>query len=649
MRFAYTPLQIAILSILSTNIYAQSNEITNEATAKLTTIVSQAEAEDTVGATVYSKKDIEKTPNSSKNITDFLKVNPSVQFNRNSRTGKNQGELSPQDISINGGLAYDNKFLINGINFNNNINPTSTAASNSNSDLKGSSQAVAINTDLLCNLTVLDSNVSAEYGEFLGGVVNATTCAPKTSVGELHGQINYDYTSDDWSRINFTNSEEQVSYENSSSENTQPQFTKQGVSANLYGNMTENLGFSLAAAQRWSKIPLNTIILEPNTFTQSRESNNISLEMFYTPSDQTKLKIGTQFFENSGEYFQSNSKNSQSQHQSDSQSFYINLQNDFEGLDLEQQINYQTQFADRNSAPHVYTWRYAAGSKDWANTNTVNEGSFGQFEQEEEKLEYSLKATLDPIVQGDWSHQIKIGAGYGHYEAYWKRNQNSYWYVGNGNLKGQSCVNANGIRYDGCDEALTNNNLQGQYFTTRTVYGAGELNIQQDRWHAYIEDTIKWNNTFFTTLGVRSDYDSITKETNLAPRSSFTYQPFNSPLLRLTTGWNRYYGLNTFANKLQANKRLLQTTETRTGVDKAWKTTAGSQYGQMSHLSKLESPISNEKLFAISGQAQNIDWSIKWVNRENKKMLRQSEWEENAKPEGKGNYTTYYYVKTSGI
>ena len=46
--------------------------------------------------------------------------------------------------------------------------------------------------------------------------------------------------------------------------------------------MTENLGFSLAAAQRWSKIPLNTIILEPNTFTQSRESNNISLEMFYT-------------------------------------------------------------------------------------------------------------------------------------------------------------------------------------------------------------------------------------------------------------------------------------------------------------------------------------------------------------------------------
>ena len=65
---------------------------------------------------------------------------------------------------------------------------------------------------------------------------------------------------------------------------------------------------------------------------------------------------------------------------------------------------------------------------------------------------------------------------------------------------------------------------------------------------------------------------NITKETNLAPRSSFTYQPFNSPLLRLTTGWNRYYGLNTFANKLQANKRLLQTTETRTGVDKAWKT-----------------------------------------------------------------------------
>ncbi|WP_407307667.1 TonB-dependent receptor plug domain-containing protein [Acinetobacter sp.] len=118
-----------------------------------------------VGTTVYTKEDLDKSPNSSKNINDFLKVNLNVQFDQGYRSGKQQGELSPAEISINGSLHYENKFLINGLSINNTINPDGGSNNNANMDLMGSSQTVAVNTDLICNLTVLDSNIGAEYGE----------------------------------------------------------------------------------------------------------------------------------------------------------------------------------------------------------------------------------------------------------------------------------------------------------------------------------------------------------------------------------------------------------------------------------------------------------------------------------------------------
>jgi hypothetical protein len=642
MRFAYSALSIAIVSILNTSVYAEQNS--QDDVVNLSAIVLQAQDDapkNTLGKTVYSKADLEKIPNSSKNITDFLKVNPNVQFNRDARSASQQGELSPQDISINGGLAYDNKFVINGVGFNNNINPATDAGSNSNSDLMGSSQAVAINTDLLCELTVLDSNVSAEYGEFIGGVVQAKTCAPKTAVGKLHGQINYDYTSDDWSRINFTSQAEEISFEQSTDEGTQPEFVKQGLSANLYGNLTDRFGFSLAGTKRWSKIPLNTKLDDPKRITQTRDANNLALELFYQLNDKNKLKFGAQAFENQGDYSQSNVKDSESTHLSDSQSVYLNLETELDGVKLEQQLNYQTQAAERDGAPHVYTWRRSE-TKNWASTATVNEGSFGQMQQEEEKLEYSLKASFDPIQQGDLTHRIKAGTGYGHYEAFWERPKTSYWYTTTANLKGAPCLDTL------CDSATTANGFNGQYFSGRTVYGAGEINVQQDRWHAYVEDAMQWNDTWFATLGLRSDYDSLTKETNLAPRSSFGYQPFNSPVLRISTGWNRYYGLNAFANEVQAQKRLLQYSETDPNHSGTWKKTLGSDFANMLENSQLETPYSDEISLGLSGEVKNWAWALKWVNRDNQKLLRQSEWETLPKPEGSGTYTTYTY-DNSGV
>ena len=282
--------------------------------------------------------------------------------------------------------------------------------------------------------------------------------------------------------------------------------------------------------------------------------------------------------------------------------------------------------------------------KNWNKTGTLaQEGSFGQFAQEEKRLEYNIKAQLNPTTLGNINNQFKLGAGYGHYEAYWARNTPSYWYVSTADLNGESCVSPTGQLYDACDEGITSaKKFNGQYAKTRTAYNAGKISIQQDRWHSFIENSINYKQYVFSVLGVRSDYDSLTKQLNIAPRSAFSYQPFGNKSLIFTTGWNRYYGLNAFANELQDQKRLLQSTETRKNVSSNWIETVGSQYFRMQKRSQLDTPYSDETLFALNGQHSNIDWALKWVHRDNKDQIRKTKDSTQISPTGK-EYSVYGY------
>ena len=644
MRFAYSPLSIAILSAMSTFTLAESSTdiektLNDEAAFKLNTIVVTAEKTDTVGKTTYTKEDLEKTPNSSKTISEFLKVNPNVQFNSKARSGLKQGELNANDISINGGLPYDNKFLINGMSINNNINPGSSSSSNTVNEMMGSSQAVTINTDILCNLTVLDSNVGAEYGEFTGGVVSAETCAPKTEIGKIHGSISYDYTTDDWSEIQFLSEAEQNAFEESVSDSKQPFFTRQGVSGTAYGRLSESLSFNSFGSYRRADIPLKTNIDAPKNYEQKRESTNAGLELFYTPSDNTELKIGTQFMESSGDFFVSTTSNSQNTHTSDSQSVYINLKNRLKSVELEQQLNYQTLTANRESALDNLSWQKSS-TKNWRATGTQIEGSFGNTEQQEEKLEYNIKAAFAPIDANNFSHSFKMGAGYGHYNAYWDRPEDSHIYAGiAANQKNLNCYASNGERYDACDEG---NGTDGQFLKTRTTYAAGQIDVQQDRWHAFLQDEIQWKNYFTATLGVRADYDSLTKNNNVAPRSAFTFTPLGTDALSFITGWNRYYGLNSFYNELQDRKGLMITSETRTTVSDEWK--PKDYTASFTYRSQLDTPYADETLLGMNAKFANTALGLKWVNRDNKDQLRRTSATKN--PEISATRSTYTYDNT---
>ena len=66
---------------------------------------------------------------------------------------------------------------------------------NSMQKVAGCAYGLNLDSRNLCQLTVYDANVPAEYGDFTGGVVEAETCEPSEA---FSGQISYQLTQSKW-------------------------------------------------------------------------------------------------------------------------------------------------------------------------------------------------------------------------------------------------------------------------------------------------------------------------------------------------------------------------------------------------------------------------------------------------------------------
>jgi hypothetical protein len=125
----------------------------------------------TVGAYITKKMvDSLATPRGLASIANF---SPGVTMNT----------PNANQLTINGAFAYDNVFLINGIDINDN--------------LFGSPQRLFIE-DAIQETQVLTSGISAEYGRFGGGVVNAIT---KSGGNTFTGSFRSNMTNPTWSTL----------------------------------------------------------------------------------------------------------------------------------------------------------------------------------------------------------------------------------------------------------------------------------------------------------------------------------------------------------------------------------------------------------------------------------------------------------------
>lgn len=605
MTLTRTYISCAILSILSTALYANDQTATQEnknekSSVLLSPLVIKAIEENDVGKTIYTKEDLEKTPNSQKTISEFLKLNSNVQFSNIDKAAGSQAEIHSNDISIHGALPYNNAFLINGMNINNDINPFDNNTDiNSPTALSGSSQAVTLNTDLLCNLEVLDSNVSAQYGKFTGGVISATTCAPKTTVGKIHGTLNYDYTTSDWYRFNYINQSEVDDFEDPAETSAQKDFVQQGFSLSTYGRLTENLGVNLGVSQRKSDISSNSQLADSRPYNEERKSTNINAEIFYNPSDDLEIKFSAQNFnDESTRYNQSILTNGYNQ-SSDSQSLQLSIEKIFPTFSLTNNLSYQKKKNERLSTDgDSFSW-LRTEEKNWSTKSSETIGGTGTIFNEQQTLDYSVNAKFLPVKFLKTTHRFNLGAGFSHNEANWNRPKDYTQYFLSSKF-GTDCVKNDGSIDSACDPAYVPSvDKHGQYSTTRTIHGMGSISVQQDNWYSFIEDRIQWNNKFEAVLGLRYDYDSLSKNGNLAPRSAFHFTPFADQRLKLSTGWNRYYDRYLYNFDLQDGILSLQKQDTRADLNSPWTPKVAGTKANISR-SELDLPYADEWMLGLS-------------------------------------------------
>ncbi len=251
MRFCHSPLYIAMFTALpSAQIFAAETS-PSPIEIQMNTIVVEADQHKEVGTAKYNQEQLKDMPNGKKSISDFLKTHTNVQFDRDAYSSGNQASLAPEKISINGAPNFANKFTVNGVNTSNTFDPVGESADSNYYGAPSNSQTANINTDLICELEVIDSNASAEHGDFQGGVITAKTCAPKSEIGKLHGSISYDYTNSDWSRFNYVDDAEEADFEDQDTDHHK-EYTTQGISANVYGRLNEEWSFNAFGATRGS-------------------------------------------------------------------------------------------------------------------------------------------------------------------------------------------------------------------------------------------------------------------------------------------------------------------------------------------------------------------------------------------------------------
>ena len=149
----------------------------------ISTAMSVATVEETITVTGTAPSVLDTTTvgsNVRAERVDKLATGRTIQQIAELSPGLNDNTPNPGQLAISGAFAYDNVFLLNGVDINDN--------------LFGTSNGLFIE-DAIEEVQTLVTGISAEYGRFSGGVVNAVT---KRGGNSFSGSFRIDFTNSAW-------------------------------------------------------------------------------------------------------------------------------------------------------------------------------------------------------------------------------------------------------------------------------------------------------------------------------------------------------------------------------------------------------------------------------------------------------------------
>jgi len=212
--------------------------------AKVDGVVLGGPAVSDTGTTKYDSHNVRARSLGGGDANTFVRNAPNVQYQDQTSTdaGTNpyrEIDTKPMEFSINGGRTYQNNIVMNGVSINNVVGPIESSDPQLDEDgiplfdvLYGvHSQTVYVPVEFLDSATIIDSNASAKYGDFLGGVVLYDLASPPTD--RWRGSVKYDRHTD--SMVHY-----KIGTENGTNPLSRkaPEFTKDNVAVSLGGPIT---------------------------------------------------------------------------------------------------------------------------------------------------------------------------------------------------------------------------------------------------------------------------------------------------------------------------------------------------------------------------------------------------------------------------
>lgn len=592
-----------------------------------------------VGEQRLDRRQIEAMKGIDGNVTSLLRINPSVQFDNKQQASATQGELAPADISINGAKFYDNLYQMDGMSLNNDIGPVSSNPA-SNTTPPSASQGFAVDTSLLCDVTVLDSNIGAEYGRFKGGVVKANTCAPTR---KLSGQVSVESTRSSWMQYKLNDSQKE-SATTSTTAALQPEFEKWTYRAALQGKVTENFSLIGSFIRKTSDIPLNGYgnrlqsESDANRKVQKRGSDNAFVRGFWTIGPGVLADFSLMHAPASGDYFIANAKNSTYHLKSGGTGVNLGLTHPVGLLGnakAEHRLSWNKMDSSRDADASVWkAWRYSSGKNWGVKTGTgatgwaSNEGGWGDVDQEQENIAYQGKLKWEPLDLLGMSHTFEAGVELDYQRSSYVRHTQYEQY--------QASLNTNTCNMPGgavdtqyCSLATPWNvasNVRGQYLAQRIIYYAGAYELNNKMRGAFLQDDVRLGDVRLR-LGVRYDSDELSPKSSIAPRLSAFWDVAGKGTTLIEAGANRYYGRNFFDFYAHSKRLALQTSpQTRTlsgGLLKDWAAPVMAANWAWYKTGDMKVPYTDEKMLGISQQWAGVKWSAKRVLREGRDEMVQ--------------------------
>lgn len=601
---------LSLALILSGKSVSADDEVPTETVPIMPEVLVEAERiTPTTGMTILDKEIIESLPTRNGSLTELLFNQPGVQFSESFENSTTAGEIRPPEISISGGRPEDNNFIIDSMGNNSLLDPAYDNFDNAD-NVPGHSQELFLLDHLVENVSVLRANIPARYGGFTGGVVIAETIDPTETFG---GQISYRMTNSAWGKFHL-DTDALESFENSTSADYQPHFTKSQFSSTLNAPFKEEIRFLIDYSLLWSRISLNLFDSEKE---QQRKNENLLLKLAYTPQSDTKISLSAMYAPYEGKYYLENAANSDYTLKGGGYKLNGRMERQTTAGEFLLNLAFQQSENSRSAPNNYWTWKVSP-SKDWGEligSRNSLEGYYGDIEKSQKSISANLNFDLNPFMARGILHELSSGIEMTKAQATYDRTEPMTRYIA-------AVLDSNVICEPNSPDCISGE----QFFWYKNYYPSDNAEAEITSYSTYIEDTSEIKRLTLRA-GLRATYNTYQKNTDVAPRLATAYDFFTNNRTILTSGYNRYYGAELLTLKLEEQKLPYEVYSRsrvlNAGYPEPWPEIPTERSSiNTSRVSKLETPYADEWNLGLKQSALGGLFDAIYIERKFREQIR---------------------------